>query len=165
MENNFVGRHVIMDCVVENIFKIVSKSIVYDFLTDITDLLNMTLVVPPIVIQFPFANESIKLINQLKNENIKSPSINDFIEKIEKRNKEEAGISGVSIWAESHTAFHSWPESLYFSLDIYSCHGFNSEIAIQYVKDIFNLKYASILVVDRFIGKLATFELTEYNKI
>jgi len=54
------------------------------------------------------------------------------------------GITGYALLEESHIAFHSWPEVLYMSLDIYCCSGKESaEKAYRIFKE--NLKPKKVI--------------------
>lgn len=149
--SGFVGKHVLMDCNSTNLFKLCSVEYVYNFIVELTNKLKMTLVTPPIVVQFPFSGEADMLANKLADSGIKSPILDEFFYHLEKKRKQEAGISGIAIWAESHTSFHSWPDDLFFSLDIYSCKDFDPLLAINYVVEYFNITYASVSIIDRYM--------------
>lgn len=45
------------------------------------------------------------------------------------------GIGGFMAWAESGIAFYSWRDHKFFTLDIYSCKTFNTQQAIEYIKE------------------------------
>ena len=47
--------------------------------------------------------------------------------------KEDWGISGVVLIAESHIALHTFPEKGFFTLDIFSCKEFDIRIAVDFV--------------------------------
>lgn len=40
----------------------------------------------------------------------------------------EAGLSGVEIIAESHIAFHTWPQSSYLYISVESCRPFDPQL-------------------------------------
>lgn len=44
------------------------------------------------------------------------------------------GIGGYQAWAESGCAFYTWRERRLFTLDIYSCKGFEAEDCLAYVR-------------------------------
>ena len=50
--------------------------------------------------------------------------------------KEDWGISGVVLIAESHIALHTFPEKEFFTLDIFSCKDFDVRFAVDFVLDI-----------------------------
>ena len=50
------------------------------------------------------------------------------------------GISGVVIIAESHIAFHTFPEDGFISLDVFSCKNFDVEIAIGFIVKSFGVE-------------------------
>ena len=46
----------------------------------------------------------------------------------------EGGVSVIALIEESHIALHTWPESSYATLDIYSCgEASNPEVAFRYI--------------------------------
>jgi S-adenosylmethionine decarboxylase len=60
------------------------------------------------------------------------------------------GLTGVLLLAESHIAFHSWPEFGYLAIDIFSC-GKNAkpEEALRYLKKILKPKKVEVWVIKR----------------
>ena len=50
--------------------------------------------------------------------------------------KEDWGVSGVVLIAESHIALHTFPGKGFFTLDIFSCKDFNIRHAVDIVLDI-----------------------------
>lgn len=50
------------------------------------------------------------------------------------------GISGVVIIAESHIAFHTFPEDGFISLDVFSCKDFDVDTAVGFIVKSFGLK-------------------------
>lgn len=50
--------------------------------------------------------------------------------------KDDWGISGVVLIAESHIALHTFPEKEFFTLDIFSCKDFDVRIAVDIALDI-----------------------------
>ena len=47
--------------------------------------------------------------------------------------KEDWGVSGVVLIAESHIALHTFPEKEFFTLDIFSCKEFDVRLAVDFV--------------------------------
>ena len=50
--------------------------------------------------------------------------------------KEDWGISGIVLIAESHIALHTFPEKEFFTLDIFSCKDFNVRYAVEIALDV-----------------------------
>lgn len=79
-----------------------------------------------------------------------SDLLNDYPEKLEMHKimppyvfkydggdiKEDWGISGVVLIAESHIALHTFPEKEFYTLDIFSCKDFNIRYAVDIALDI-----------------------------
>lgn len=51
----------------------------------------------------------------------------------------EWGLSGFVIIAESHIAMHSYPECGFITLDIFSCKDFETDAALKYFVDKFQI--------------------------
>jgi S-adenosylmethionine decarboxylase len=63
------------------------------------------------------------------------------------------GITGVLLLAESHIAFHFWPEFDYLAIDIFTCgERAMPEKALRYLKKVLKPKKVEVLKVKR--GKL-----------
>jgi S-adenosylmethionine decarboxylase len=62
---------------------------------------------------------------------------------------EDSGLSGFVVIAESHVSVHTFPQRNYVNIDIFSCKSFDSQRALQDVKDIFGLLRVKSWVVDR----------------
>ena len=60
-----------------------------------------------------------------------------------------SGVSGFVIIAESHIAIHTFPELDYFTLDIFSCRNFDPEIAIDYIKQAFEVEQMDRMLLQR----------------
>ncbi len=60
-----------------------------------------------------------------------------------------SGVSGIVVIAESHIAIHTFPELDYFTLDIFSCKNFDHEVAIEYIKEAFDVKEMDRMLVQR----------------
>jgi S-adenosylmethionine decarboxylase len=62
---------------------------------------------------------------------------------------EDWGISGFVLIAESHIAVHTFPERSIVWADIFSCKGFDQELALQQLVDAFELKDARLSTLER----------------
>src|SRR3989338_5656950 len=63
--------------------------------------------------------------------------------------KEDWGISGVVLIAESHIALHTFPEKGFFTLDIFSCKDFNVRDAVDIVFEALNPLHFDETVITR----------------
>lgn len=156
-QNGFAGKHVMLDITSGSPEKLSDIKLMYEYLIGMTNLLEMTLIAAPFVMEFPFSNEANTLAKKLLEENksleYTSPTIKNFIEKVKRKEIHEAGISGICIWAESHCTSHTWRENNFNSLDIYSCKDFDHQSAINYVIDIFDVIKGTGSVVKRWTNK------------
>jgi S-adenosylmethionine decarboxylase len=64
------------------------------------------------------------------------------------------GITGVILLAESHIAIHTWPESNYMAVDIFTCgHKTRPVGALEYLKEVFCPQKVKIRHIRRGIFK------------
>ena len=63
---------------------------------------------------------------------------------------EPQGVTAIALLAESHISIHTWPESNYSAVDIFTCgHNMQPELASQYLIDVLNAEEHSLRVIDR----------------
>ncbi len=62
---------------------------------------------------------------------------------------EDWGISGFVLIAESHISIHTFPEKHYVSVDIFSCKPFDTEKAVNTLKEYFSIQKCEVHVLDR----------------
>jgi S-adenosylmethionine decarboxylase len=137
---NFVGRHLLLDVQTRSGRGITETSAIYHLLEGLSNTLDMTLVYPPLVARFPFAaGELSRFVRSLKEEGIEARTIRSMEDLLIKRQGEDAGISGVTVWLESHAAIHTWTEESFFSFDAYSCKDFDPEQALSFVLGYFDV--------------------------
>jgi S-adenosylmethionine decarboxylase len=63
--------------------------------------------------------------------------------------REDWGISGFVLIAESHISIHTFPEKNFVSVDIFSCKAFDSELAVGYFKKAFEMAKVETNMLDR----------------
>lgn len=138
---NFVGRHLIMDVQTYTPSLLSDTGAIYNFMEIFSKVVDMTLVYPPIVARFPWAScELEKFVKDLKDENIRTATIEKMEALIARRSNDLAGVSGITVWLESHAAIHTWTEENFFSFDAYSCKDFEIEKAVNFISSYFDIK-------------------------
>ena len=148
----FVGRHILLDVRTSTPRGITETTAVHHLLEGLSVALDMTLVYPPLVARFPFAGSELnRFVESLRAEGIQANAINAMEHQLAKRQNEEAGISGVTVWLESHAAIHTWTEENFFSFDAYSCKDFDPEKALAYVLQFFDVQSYNGLDIVRTI--------------
>jgi S-adenosylmethionine decarboxylase len=157
------GRHLILDCVLtdESIPIVSSTEAMAEYLEEVTRITNMTLVIPPISMKFPFSGETQRLIKRLEDEGTSSPVIEEFKQHIKHRDEDQGGVSAITVWLESHASLHSWPLDKYISIDLFSCKMFEYDEILNYTMDFMKLEKANIIVVDRMMDAPA--QLKQYT--
>ena len=63
--------------------------------------------------------------------------------------KEDWGVSGIVLIAESHIALHTFPEKGFFTLDIFSCKEFDVRRGVDIALDIFEPVHFDETVLSR----------------
>ncbi len=140
-KSNFVGRHLLLDVQVTTNKGISEVAYVYNLLEDFSKVMDMTLVYPPIVARFPWvANELEKFVNELESEGHTGASVDQMRSLLRQRNTADAGVSGICVWLESHTAIHTWTEERFFSFDAYSCKEFDAQRALDFILPHFDVE-------------------------
>lgn len=153
MNGGFVGRHLILDVKVSTLRGITEVSYIYNFLENLAKTLDMTLVYPPIVGRFPWgSNDLEKTALDLEAKKIKGSEA-EYIKNLFEKRSYAAGVSGISIWLESHAAIHTWVNEKFFSFDAYSCKDFESQKVINSMLEQFDLQSYNGLDVVRTINE------------
>jgi S-adenosylmethionine decarboxylase len=153
-DDNFVGRHLIVDVQTKTMRGINEPQVIYTMLEGLSKVIGMTLVYPPIVARFPFANSELEMfLNELKAEGIQAQTIIKMEQLLEMRNDELAGISGITVWLESHAAIHTWTEENFFSFDAYSCKDFDVLKALDYLLSYFDVHSFNGLDITRTMNE------------
>ena len=63
---------------------------------------------------------------------------------------EPQGVTAIALLAESHISIHTWPESNYSAIDIFTCgQNMSPEIASQYLIEALNAEEHFMRVIER----------------
>lgn len=173
---DLVGRHLIIDASTFNKRNLTSTENLYSLFEALARNLDMTLVMPPIVCRFPFAADELSVFaeaverelaqkrGELKERNIdvelELGAVKIMNEFLRRRRLEESGVSGVSMWAESHAAIHTWDSDNYFAFDAFSCKDFEPKDAVRLLLNSFDIELlncVNMLRYQRSAPKLARF--------
>ena len=138
--DNFVGRHLLLDVQTSTPRGINETAAIYQLLEQLSNVLGMTLVYPPLVARFPFASSELaQFVKSLTDEGIQARTVHTMQELLRRRQSEDSGISGITVWLESHAAIHTWTEENFFSFDAYSCKDFDVDVALDKVMGYFDV--------------------------
>lgn len=178
--SDFVGRHLIIDASTFSKRNLTSTETIYSLFESLARNLDMTLVIPPIVCRFPFANDELSTFTEavqkdlatksaeLKGKNIEVElelnAVKIMNEFLRKRKMEESGVSGISIWAESHAAIHTWDADNYFAFDAFSCKDFDPKDAIRILLNVFDIELvncSNLLRYQRASHKISSFTVND----
>jgi S-adenosylmethionine decarboxylase len=136
-------------------------------------------VLPPIVCRYPFANDEIAAFcNDVEAElalkakelartsrkpvDLTLAPVHLMKEFLRRRQMEESGVTGVSIWAESHAAIHTWDEDNYYAFDAFSCRDFDPKDALRLLLmhfDVETLNCVNLFRFQRSIPRVSNFQV------
>src|SRR4029453_14044447 len=180
-KDDFVGRHLIVDASTYNRRNLTSTDTVFALLEALARNLDMTLVLPPIVCRYPFANDELatfcdeieleldRKMKELAAGNDKPIDLNltpvrIMREFLRRRQMQESGVTGMSIWAESHAAIHTWDEDNYYAFDAFSCKDFRLKDALRLLLTHFDtevLNCVNLLRFQRTVPQVSNFQVNE----
>jgi S-adenosylmethionine decarboxylase len=171
-DDDFVGRHLIVDASTYTRRNLSSTDTMFALFEALNRNLDMTAVLPPIVCRYPFANDEIssfcddieaELAARAENGNPLSLTpvrmMRDFLKR---RQMEESGVTGVSIWAESHAAVHTWDEDNYFAFDAFSCRDYRPQDALRLLLthfDVDTLNCVNLFRYQRSMPRVSSFQV------
>lgn len=178
--DDFVGRHLIIDATTFNRRNLTSTDTVFTLLEALARNLDMTLVLPPVVFRYPFANDEITAFcDDIEVEltakakaiattdrpvDLSLAPVRVMREFLRKRQLEESGVTGISIWAESHAAIHTWDEDNYYAFDAFSCKDFRPKDALRLLLSHFDtevLNCVNLLRFQRSLPKMTNFQVND----
>jgi S-adenosylmethionine decarboxylase len=166
-KDDFVGRHLIVDASTYTRRNLTSTDTVFALFEALNRNLDMTAVLPPIVCRYPFANDEIAAFCDdievelaRKAEEVASAArrpvdlslapVRVMREFLRRRQQHESGVTGVSIWAESHAAIHTWDEDNYYAFDAFSCRDFRPRDALRLLLTHFDIEVLNCVNLFRF---------------
>lgn len=113
--------HLVIDGYGAPFEKLGDTDLVYRFLNEYPDAIGMTKIVPPQVYTY------------------------------HGKTREDWGVSGFVIIAESHISVHTFPDRQYVNIDIFSCKDFNANSSLEVVKRTFGLPQVKVWTLERGI--------------
>jgi S-adenosylmethionine decarboxylase len=167
--DDFVGRHLIVDASTFSRRNLSSTDTVFALFEALNRHLDMTAVLPPIVCRYPFANDEISTFCADIEAELKAKAVDVSLapvrlmrEFLRRRQLEESGVTGVSIWAESHAAIHTWDEDNYYAFDAFSCRDFRPRDALRLLLthfDVETLNCVNLFRYQRSIPRVSNFQV------
>ena len=167
--DDFVGRHLIVDASTYTRRNLSSTDTVFALFEALNRNLDMTAVLPPIVCRYPFANDEISAFcNDVEAElaekarDLTLEPVRLMREFLRRRQLEESGVTGVSVWAESHAAIHTWDEDNYYAFDAFSCRDFQPKDALRLLLthfDVETLNCVNLFRFQRSIPRVSNFQV------
>ena len=180
-KDDFVGRHLIVDASTYNRRNLTSTDTVFALFEALARNLDMTLVLPPIVCRYPFANDELATfcddieleLDQKMKElaagndkpiDLSLAPVRIMREFLRRRQLQESGVTGMSIWAESHAALHTWYEDNYYAFDDFSCKDFRLKDALRLLLTHFDtemLNCVNLLRYQRTGPRVTNFQIND----
>lgn len=149
----FNGKHLLVDIKTKNKANLNNSSIVVECLEKIVEVLDMTMIVPPLTVKFPHSiSELRRTLDSLENEDLgKSHTALKIKKALHERAEQSYGYSSFVMIAESHISIHTFPELNYFSFDCYSCKDFKEDLVLDVLHKYFDILSENINVCRRGI--------------
>ena len=113
------GVHLMVDGYGCNRSALEDIGLIYKFLDEYPEQMDMTKIMPPYVFRYTGAIP------------------------------DDWGVSGFVLIAESHISLHTFPDKQYLSLDMFSCKPFDTEQAVEFIKQHFEIQKYEMRVLDR----------------
>lgn len=178
-QDDLVGRHLIVDASTYTRRNLSSTDTMFALFEALNRNLDMTAVLPPIVCRYPFANDEISsFCDDIEAEleakarelatsaerpvDLSLTPVRMMREFLRRRQMEESGVTGVSIWAESHAAIHTWDEDNYYAFDAFSCRDFPPKDALRLLLSHFDIEILNCVNLFRFqrsIPRVSNFQV------
>tara|TARA_R100001509_G_C4862297_1_gene213805 strand:+ start:270 stop:740 length:471 start_codon:yes stop_codon:yes gene_type:complete len=135
------GKHLMCDILTEEITNLNDPSNITLCLESIVETLDMTMILPPIIVKFPHSISELKrTLKSLEEEGLTDcKTARDIKNDLKQRQEEAYGYSAFVMIAESHISIHTFPELKYASFDCYSCKGFDETKVIEILKKFFDI--------------------------
>jgi len=153
----YTGDHVIIQLQTNRKDLLTEEKALDKYLREVTDVADMTPLVAPAVFSVPFANELTRYTKELEEEikslGIELKTVTDMRNRISAREKGDGGCTGVTVWAESHAALHSWIENGFITIDLYSCKDFDIDKVIKYTLEYWEAYFAVYKIIHRYTDK------------
>jgi S-adenosylmethionine decarboxylase len=167
---DFVGRHLIVDASTYNRRNLTSTDTIFSLFEALARNLDMTLIIPPIVCRYPFANSELEsfcdeLERELKNTEVQPDlaTMKAMRHHLAKRQAEDSGVTGISVWAESHCAIHTWDADNYFAFDAFSCKDYKPKDALRLLLNHFDVETLNCINLIRHLRALPTITNFQVN--
>jgi S-adenosylmethionine decarboxylase len=170
-KDDFVGRHLIVDASTYTRRNLSSTDTVFALFEALNRNLDMTAVLPPIVCRYPFANDEIAAFCDdierelsAKAKDLSLTPVQMMRQFLRRRQLEESGVTGVSIWAESHAAIHTWDEDNSYAFDAISSRDFLPKDALRLLLTHFDIEMLNCVNLFRFqrsIPRVSNFQVND----
>ncbi|OGC23009.1 S-adenosylmethionine decarboxylase proenzyme [candidate division WOR-1 bacterium RIFOXYB2_FULL_42_35] len=119
-ENNYgFGSHLMLDCYGCPKDKLADVNFIFDLLNDFPKKINTTKIMAPSVFKY------------------------------QGKAAEDWGVSGVVLIAESHISVHTFPDKQHAFIDVFSCKGFDTDLAREELIKAFEATTHEVTILDR----------------
>jgi len=124
-----------------------------DLLQRIVEAVDMTMILPPISINFPHSTcEMHRVLQLLEGEGLTDSATAQTIRRnLQYRVDQSCGYSTILMIAESHISLHTFPSEGFFTFDCYSCKEFDEGIVKTILENTFGPGAWNIQCVSRTI--------------
>jgi hypothetical protein len=147
----FKGKHLVVDAICENKRALLEAQQGNKALQDIVGKIDMTMILPPVSVEFPHAvSEMTRVLQGLDEEGLgESQTARLLRQSLQGRVDQAYGYSTFLMIAESHLSLHTFPETDYLTFDCYSCKDFDDELVMELLTEAFGITNAKTSVIER----------------
>ena len=147
----FKGKHLVVDAICENKRALLEAQQGNKALQDIVGKIDMTMILPPVSVEFPHAvSEMTRVLQGLDEEGLgESQTARLLRQSLQGRVDQAYGYSTFLMIAESHLSLHTFPETDYLTFDCYSCKDFDHELVMELLNKAFGVTNAKTSIIKR----------------
>ena len=149
----FKGKHLVVDAICEDKRALLEAQQGNKALQDIVGKIDMTMILPPVSVEFPHAvSEMTRVLQGLDEEGLgESQTARLLRQSLQGRVDQAYGYSTFLMIAESHLSLHTFPEMDYLTFDCYSCKDFDHELVMELLTKAFGVTNAKTSIIDRAV--------------
>lgn len=140
----YEGTHLMVDSVIlgRKQSALHDSRVGVEFLESVAEAVDMTILVPPIAINFPHVNsETEKYLKLLDSEGLANSKTAQLIRtQVQTRVEQTHGYTAIMLIAESHVTIHTFPDERFVTFDCYSCKPFDPDAVMACFDKAFGTK-------------------------
>ena len=144
------GKHYILDAIAKDAEALDRPQASLQFINTLVQILDMSLIVAPTVIEFPFTRSELSnSLKKLEEDGLKESQAYTYLEAEMIRRQGVKGHTAYGVIAESHIALHTFPTGNFIQIDVSSCKEFNDALVRELAIETYGLISYRDFIIDR----------------